>query len=268
MRPLFTFLALLLASAAACRTGRNYPDPQGPRYTDADSIPVATRANAERLRVVTFNIAFARKIDSAIALFSSDTALRDADIVLLQEMTAASTARIARALGMHFVYYPAIYHLRANQDFGNAVLSRWPVVDDAKLILPHPSRYAGTHRVATAATVRVGTSDIRVYSTHLGTPADIRSGARREQLRAIIADAERYQRVVIGGDMNESDVGVAARDAGYSWPTERGPSTTRFGRWDHVFVRGLATDSGATGTVMNQRDVSDHRPVWVVVRVR
>jgi endonuclease/exonuclease/phosphatase family metal-dependent hydrolase len=214
---------------------------------------------------VSFNIEFAREIDGAIGLLVSDSILRRADVLLLQEMDAAGTKRIADALGMFYVYYPAIFHRRARRDFGNAVLSRWPIVDDTKLVLPHPSRYARTHRTATAATVRVGRRRVRVYSTHLGTIADIGAGRRRDQLRAVIGDAANHPLVVIGGDLNDADVGQVARETGYAWPTQDGPATTRFGRWDHIFLKGLRSPStGAAGTVLEARHVSDHRPVWAV----
>jgi endonuclease/exonuclease/phosphatase family metal-dependent hydrolase len=257
-------LLVLLLSIAACRTGRNYPQTEGPRYAGApDTVPAASHQREDTLHVVSFNIAFARHVDSAMVVLSSDAALRGADIVLLQEMNEDGTRRIAASLGMWYVYYPAIYHTRAQRDFGNAVLSRWPIVDDAKLLLPHVSRYAGTQRTATAATIRVGETAIRVYSTHLGTLADIGAEPRRAQLRAILADAAPYSRVIIGGDMNNGAVGDVARQGGFAWPTEAGPSTTRLGRWDHIFLKGMRTpDSAAAGTVLDVRHASDHRPVW------
>lgn len=256
----------MLLLAAACRTGRDYPGATGPRYANATpDSSAAYRPEPDRLRIVSFNIAFARDIDGAISLFRSEPAMKDADVILLQEMNAGGTHRIARALEMGYVYYPALFHRRARQDFGNAVLSRWPIVDDAKLVLPHASRYAGTHRIATAATLRIGASRVRVYSTHLGTVGDIGSGRRRDQLRAILADAAAHPIVVIGGDLNETTVGRIAEEQGYVWPTRAGPRTTRFGRWDHIFLKGLSSpDSLKAGTVGGGRGVSDHRPVWAV----
>ena len=113
-----------------------------------------------------------RNIDGAIALLSRTPELRDADVVLLQEMDSSGTERIANALGMWHVYYPAIYHRRTRRDFGNAVLSRFPIVEDRKIILPHASRYARTHRIATAATIQAGSTEdpCLLYSPryHLG----------------------------------------------------------------------------------------------------
>jgi endonuclease/exonuclease/phosphatase family metal-dependent hydrolase len=268
-------VSLLRALLAACRTGRNYPDAAGPRYAGgpvrtAAATPGAERADAERadaeradvLRVVSFNVEFARRVDRAIGVLASDPALRGADVVLLQEMDADGTRRVADALGLWYTYYPAILHGRTRREFGNAVLSRRRIEADAKLVLPRHSRYAGTQRTATAATVRVGNVPVRVYSTHLGTPLDVGPAARREQLRAVLADAAAYPRVVVGGDMNSAAVGRVAREAGYAWPTERGPRTAGVGRLDHIFLRGLTAP--AAGTVLDVRGASDHRAVWTV----
>jgi endonuclease/exonuclease/phosphatase family metal-dependent hydrolase len=259
-------LIALVLVAAGCRTGYDYQSATGPRYSGV-SVGAAMDSCAHpcTLRIVSFNSHFARDIDGAIGLLASDSALRGADVILLQEMDAAGTQKLATALARSYVYYPAIFHRRSRRDFGNAVVSRWPIVDDAKLVLPHPSRYARTHRIATMATLRVGASRVRVYSTHLGTIADIGSGRRRDQLRFIFADAKDHQLVVIGGDLNDDSVGLIAEEAGYSWPTRHGPRTHRLGRWDHIFLKGVQSpDSAASGTIVDSRGVSDHRPVWAV----
>lgn len=256
--------ARLLATAGliACRGGTNYDSPLGPRY--AAPVPACRSEGAgDGLLVVTYNVAFSRKVDEAIRVLRETPALAGADVVLLQEMTADATARIATALGMGYVYYPAIHHRRAKQDFGNAVLSRWPIEGDAKLLLPHRSRYAGTQRAATAATIRVDSLAIRVYSTHLGTAADVSARRRREQLGTILRDGARYPAVIVGGDMNMGDLGSAARTYGYRWPTSESPRTTRFGRWDHVLLRGDALALPAeAGVVAAGRAASDHDVVW------
>ncbi|MEP7228090.1 MAG: endonuclease/exonuclease/phosphatase family protein [Gemmatimonadales bacterium] len=261
-----TALLLALVVLAGCRTGRNYATPDGPRFAGgpAEGSPGGA-ADTSRVRVVSFNVEFSQHVDSAIAVLTSDPALRGADVLLLQEMNEDATRRIAEALGLWYVYYPAIFHFRTNQLFGNAVLSRWPIVEDRKIVLPHLSRFVRTQRTATAATIRVGRALVRVYSTHLGTMGDLAPAAHRDQLRAILADAEHYPRVVIGGDMNDASVGQVARARGYAWPTEHGPATTWLGRLDHIFLKGLsAPDSPAPGTVLNVGGASDHLAVWAV----
>jgi endonuclease/exonuclease/phosphatase family metal-dependent hydrolase len=262
---------LLLLLVGACQTGRNYPSLEGPRY--AGGPPHHPAGNGVRtataLRIVSFNIEFGIQVDSAIAVLVSEPALQSADLVLLQEMDEQATRRVADTLGMWYVYYPAVFRFNTHRNLGNAVLSRWPIVEDRKIILPHLARIVRSQRVATAATIRVNQWLVRVYSVHLGTMAGLAPGDRRDQLRTVLEDAEPHAHVVIGGDMNDRGIGQLAYDAGYAWPTRRGPSTTPVGRLDHIFLKGLGTpDSGATGTVLNVRRASDHLPVWAIALLR
>ena len=122
-----TALLLAVVAVAGCRTGRNYITAEGPRYAGAPSQSSAgARPASDTLRLVSFNIEFSQQVDSAMAVLASDPALRGADVLLLQEMNAEATKRIAGALGLWYVYYPAFFHYRTDQDVGNAVLSRWP----------------------------------------------------------------------------------------------------------------------------------------------
>lgn len=263
------FGVLFLIVLAACRTGRNYPDETGPRYAGGPSEASATPLDTTRLKVVSFNVEFSLRVDGAVALLATDSVLKDAGVILLQEMNEKATRQVAQTLGLWYVYYPAIYHFRTDQLFGNAVLSRYPIVEDRKIVLPHVSRFVRTQRTATAVTIQVGSQRLRVYSTHLGTPTDIGAGARRDQLRTILRDAERYARVIVGGDMNDATVGRVVREMGYAWPTEHEHPTSQLGRLDHIFLKGLRSpDSAAAGAVLDVRGISDHLPVWAVALIR
>ncbi len=257
-------LFVVLGVVAGCSgIKRNYVDRVAPRYSETAVARTSAHAGVDTLRIVSFNIKFAQQIDSTIAVLTTDPAMRDADIVLLQEMDEPGTKRIAEALGMSYVYYPAVLRSNTHRDFGNAVLTHWAIVEDAKIILPHNALFNGSQRIATATTVRVGDTPIRVYSAHLATFVNIWPGSRGDQLRAILADADKHPRVIIGGDMNNHSVGHIARDRGYIWTTEHGPRTTPLGRWDHIFLKGLALpDSAASGTVTNVHHASDHKAVW------
>jgi endonuclease/exonuclease/phosphatase family metal-dependent hydrolase len=108
-----------------------------------------------------------------------------------------------------------------------------------------------------------------VYSTHLGTAADISARRRLQQLDTILRDAARFPVAVVGGDMNSADIGPTVRAHGFLWPTHGLPKTTRFGRWDHVLVRGGALAMPArAGTVEAGRSASDHDAVWVRIPIR
>lgn len=260
--------ALLLLAAAGCRTGRNYPDPAQPRYGGSAAV-VTPPSGGDTLRIVSFNIEYARETRRAIRIIRSSPELRNADVVLLQEMTAPATKMVADSLGMHYVYYPAIYNRIVRHDFGNAILSRWPIVEDAKLILPSRSRYARTQRIATAATIQVGSTSVRVYSTHFGTPADLGWDGRVAQLRSILGDAARFSQVIVGGDMNSADIGRVARESGYLWPTDTIRKSNAYGRLDHFFLRGVSlAGATATGTHDVPATISDHSPIWIRVALR
>jgi endonuclease/exonuclease/phosphatase family metal-dependent hydrolase len=251
----------VLCLATACKTGRNYPEPSVPRYASV-AVPAPT-SRGDTLHVVSYNVEFSLEVPRAIHVLKTTAALRGADVVLLQEMTASAARAIADSLGMSHVYYPAIYNKVYRRDVGNAVLSRWPIVADTKLILPSRSRYAKTQRIATAATIRFRDRDVRVYSTHLGTPADLGHTGRTLQLSAITDDAKPFAHVILGGDMNSRNIGVVAVQAGYLWSTRSIPPSSNFGRLDHIYVRGFGV-TGA-GTVRIPPNVSDHRPIWTTV---
>lgn len=249
---------------SGCGYGRNYLEPAGPRYAGAPT-GAQQLVLPDTLQFASFNIEFAMRIDSAIAVVLAEPRLRRADILLLQEMDEAGTRRIAEALDMGYVYYPATFHFRTRRNFGNAVLSRWPIVADRKILLPHRSRYSNTLRTATAATVLIGDRRVRAYSAHLGTYADVDNEARVEQLRAIMEDAAGYAYVVIAGDMNHPTVSRTATYAGYRWPTADIPATSFLGRLDHILLRGfMVPEKNGAGTITNVRGASDHLPVWAI----
>ena len=254
-------LAVALLAAAGCSNALNYADPSGPRYEGRFAGVDADPA----LRIVTFNIKFSREIDRAIELFQKNHDLQNPDIIALQEMNNAGVDRIARALGMSYVYYPAAFHPQGSGDFGNALLVKGTIESDHKLILPHTSRLRHMMREAVAADVMVDGIRLRAYSVHLETPFQISASDRRDQVRAIVQDAAEYRGpVVIAGDFNSRDiVGDGFGAAGFQWVTRDAGHTISFFSWDHVFVRGLALKAPPRkGIVFNNNGASDHLPVW------
>ncbi|MEQ8329462.1 MAG: endonuclease/exonuclease/phosphatase family protein [Longimicrobiales bacterium] len=261
-------LVALALTLAGCRTGRLYPEPAAPRFADLAVDAPPSDGWRDTIRIVSFNVEYGQEVDSALAVLQREPDLGGADLVLLQEMDEHGTRRIAEALGMAWVYYPAVYRYATERNFGNAVLSRWPIEADTKLILPHRAIFGRTQRTATVATVRIGRLPVRVYSVHLATPVNMALRDRRDQMRAVLADARTWPRVVIGGDFNDGRIPGMAAERGYAWPTEDGPRTVFFGRWDHIVVKGLDPLDDTSGTVLDTRTASDHRPVWAAVVVR
>ena len=263
-----TTIAWLALTCAACATGTSYTDASGPRY--AGGVAPAPPAR-DSIKLVTFNLEYADSVDAAIRLLTTHPDLRDAGLVFLQEMDSAAAARVADALDMTWVYYPSTRRNGTGRDFGNAVLSRWPFEEDAKLILPHVSYIGRTQRIAVAATVLVGSHRLRVYSFHLSTMLDLDGNDRADQLRTVVDDARGWEQVVIAGDTNDEYVGHVALARGFAWPTRNLPYTVSLfgipiGTWDHVFLGGL--EPGPAGVVDVPESVSDHKAVWAVVMLR
>jgi endonuclease/exonuclease/phosphatase family metal-dependent hydrolase len=200
-------------------------------------------------------------------MFRQDAELRAADVIVMQEMNERAVAQIADSLQMGYVYYPATKHPRFGLDFGNAILSRWPIEEDRKLVLPNLALLRKTQRIAVSGTIRLAGQPVRVFAVHLATLFDNGPWARREQIRAIVAEARGYDRVIIAGDMNGYDfAGSEFGRGGYTWATRDIAPTMMFWRVDHVFLRGLSlVEQGAVGVVHDNRGASDHRPVWAVV---
>lgn len=219
------------------------------------------------LRVVTFNIEYAIAIDSAIGLLRHDAALRGADVILLQEMDEPGTRAIAQSLGMQYVYYPATVHPVIQRDFGNAILSRWPIVEDEKIILPHHGWWRKTERAAVAATLQVGNQRIRVYDVHFAMVTEQTPGHRQDQAEAVIADSRQgWDKAIIGGDLNDPGLGQLFADSGFAWPTREEMPTRNDWRFDHILLKGLdLAEAGSTGVVNDVHGASDHKAVWAVV---
>jgi endonuclease/exonuclease/phosphatase family metal-dependent hydrolase len=260
VRPIILFLALTLA--VGCATAHNYLDPAGPRYQATLAPPVASHP-ADQMRVVTFNIKYGRQVDRATQALRTHAALQRPDVLLLQEMDADGVERMARALGLNYVYFPASRHPKTGRDFGNAVLSPWPIERGWKVPLPHHARLIHQARAAVAARVRVAGRPVRVYSVHFGSPLGISGVQRRAQAEAVLADAATsLDPVVLAGDLNSKVVGRVFQAARFDWPTRDVGRTIGLFSYDHVFTRGLPTRASMVG-VARDVDASDHRPVWV-----
>jgi endonuclease/exonuclease/phosphatase (EEP) superfamily protein YafD len=251
---------------AACTRTINMLDPASPRFAGEYALQGRHPVAMGPIRIVTFNIKLARRIDLAIPVLESDS-LRGADIVTLEEMDDRGTDSIARALHLNYAYYPGSIHPTEHKYFGPAVLSRWPIARSWKVLLPHESRTRHQRRTATAADVIVQGVPIRVYGVHLETPSGGSDQVREDQVRTILADAAGFTGpIVIAGDFNSYSIGVFLEHNGYRWLTRYLDPTILMFTWDHIFVRGLAPAGPQwAGVLRRTNGASDHHPVWAVV---
>ena len=165
------------------------------------------------------------------------------------------------------MYYPGSIHPTRHRYFGPAILTRWPILDSRKILLPYEAPIRHQRRTATAATIDVGGHCLRVYAVHLETQIKATQHDRESQVDAVLADAAKTQcPVVVAGDFNSKEIGNYFEQKGYVWPTRNVGHTISVFAWDHIFARGLGVpDSAGAGKVQNVHGASDHRPVWATL---
>ena len=232
----------------------------------AGGSPAGARAGLT-LRVVTFNLKWGRAIERAADLLQRPGPLRNADLVVLQEMDRPGTERLAETLGMRWVYVPSAVHPVPKQDFGVALLSPWPLEEPRKLLLPHLNSFRKLRRSAAVATLRSPLGPVRVYGVHFESPAGASNGVRRDQARAVLEDARGWAGpVVAAGDFNGRAGPREMAGAGFFWASEAVKNTAGPFDFDHVLARGLCpAGPGAAAAAEDETDASDHDPVWAVL---
>jgi endonuclease/exonuclease/phosphatase family metal-dependent hydrolase len=248
----------------ACSIEDNYLDPDGPCYDEDHAISEPVLGDA--IRVVSYNLEFGRKVGTAIDVLGSGE-LADADFILMQEMEREGVDAIALEHQLRYFYCPA--SVKKGRDWGNAILSRWPLLDFRKVLLPWADPYTNSRRIAVTARVELGGTDVLVYSTHTATPS-LGLGARLDQMETILDDAGDAATVIIGGDLNTADPDSGDQvldlfaDHDFTWASDDATGTgSAFGfdvTLDYVFARGL--EASASGTFDGDAG-SDHKPIWV-----
>jgi endonuclease/exonuclease/phosphatase family metal-dependent hydrolase len=263
-------MLVVLPPAIQAYTAINYPDRNYPYYSG--TYAAESPNSVETLTVVSYNIGFARNIDQAVLEIKDIKSQKELDIILLQEMDEVGTEQIARKLQMNYIYFPAAIEPTYDKNFGNAILSRWPITNPQKLILPHKSFSNRMNRIATRATVRIPGIDILVYSIHTESVFTLPQ-YRKDQHKVVIDNIDLEARlVIVGGDFNsytETAVEELEEDykqAGFRRASEgSGPTVVKYGiemSVDHIFTKGFIVEeaeelAGATA--------SDHLPIWVTL---
>ncbi len=164
------------------------------------------------VRVVTYNIHRAvgmdrRKRPERIAAVLSAI---NPDIVALQEVigpgatTAGHAQELGAALGMGWVMAPTREYRR--HQFGNVVMSRFPIQDHARLDL---SWKTCTPRNAQRVAVDLGVGTLHFYNAHLGT-ALLERRYQANRLAGWIDDRRVHGPKLVLGDFNEWGRGLVA----------------------------------------------------------
>jgi endonuclease/exonuclease/phosphatase family metal-dependent hydrolase len=267
----FSILIAILVIVALKTPAENYIDPAGPIYIGS----YATEQNSfkGRLKVISWNLNFARQIDEAIHALQNADELRDADIILLQEMDETGIEKIAQSLGYNYVYYPAAIHRRHNRLFGNAILSKWPLSDPKKIILSSSFGGLKHNRIAVRTQIDIDAIRMAAYSVHLDMIWML-PGQNNTQLDVLVSEVGKENgAAVVGGDFNSWSSGsIKMLDERFGaiglLRVSQGTGNTleTFGglklATDHIFASdGKAHEAGA----WHNYDISDHAAVWTII---
>ncbi len=164
------------------------------------------------LRIVTYNIHRSRGMDRRVRpeRIADVLAAIDADVIALQEVIGPGQAGpghaegIGAALGMGWVMAPT-RELRRHQ-FGNVVLSRFPIRDHAQYDLTWKnSEPRNSQRVE----IDLGPGRLQFYNVHLGT-ALLERRYQAARLATWVHDRRVVGPKIVLGDFNEWARGLAA----------------------------------------------------------
>jgi len=261
---------------SSCEKIENFTEINTPKFS-GDYAPTMT-GNPEEIRIVSFNIEFAIKIDEAIQELESSDNLKNADIIFLQEMDEVGTEAIAKTLEYNYVYYPASRN-PDGQLFGLSILSKWPIVENEKILLPHEA-VNERRRIAVSANVMIGNQALRVYNIHTAT-FTLPKTKRRDQFKTLVThlnqleETESLDHILIAGDFNtdkSNDIEYLVdlyESEGFLWASEDiGPTyqvLSGLSKYtlDHVFTRGFELITAGK----NQETIaSDHLPLWLELK--
>ncbi|MGI9089150.1 MAG: endonuclease/exonuclease/phosphatase family protein [Chthoniobacterales bacterium] len=233
------------------------------------------------MRVATYNVHGCvgldrRRSETRIAEVIADLSL---DLIGLQELdlgrkrsAGAEQARlIAEQLGWHHLFQPAMR--RADEQYGNAIISRYPLTLRAAIVLPgEGSWYCRETRVALWASAQTPAGPVHVGNTHFG----LGRAERFLQARALtdfVSAQPAAEPLLLLGDFNSRRRSRALdllrtklRDLRTLLPAA-GPCRTFPTRWptlavDHIFVNAaLRPVSISVARSSLARVASDHFPL-------
>ena len=168
------------------------------------------------MQLITWNVQWCRGVDLRVdpaRIVAEAKRLADFDVLCLQEIAdnfpdprlggndaSDQFARIAELLP-GYCAVPGVAVDQAGDEgtrrrFGNMILSRLPVRQVYRHLLPYPldKGVPGMPRIAIEAVVRAEFGDVRIITTHLEYYSALQRMAQAEALRAIYAEGHAYAR--------------------------------------------------------------------------
>ncbi|MGI9165772.1 MAG: endonuclease/exonuclease/phosphatase family protein [Pyrinomonadaceae bacterium] len=243
-----------------------------------------------QIKVISYNIRWRGGDDlrQLIELLKRGREIGGAAIIGLQEVDRnkertehKNTVKlIAETLGFYYAWTaPPATKAGQEEETGVAILSSYPLADIHRIILPHGGP-GGRRRVALGATVALGGARIRVYSVHSENRISV--ARKMDQTKAVLTNLAGYSKdmpAIILGDLNTWEPDAVDKTSklftseNFSTPFDDDQATFLRTiliipiklKLDWIWLRGLeATSHG----IDKQIDLSDHWPLWVVIKIR
>jgi len=186
------------------------------------------------------------------------------------------SGQLAQRLNYDYVYYPAALHSTHDKGFGNAVLSKWPIKEHQKVVLPHEHPIRKMYRIAVFALLTVGELEVLTSSVHTELYI-IGHEYKMDQVEEIVKNiSDNFDYVIVGGDFNSDTnysvlgterifrkAGFKRANKGLGYTARGDPISVLKWDFDHIYVRGFEVlDVGK----YEEAEASDHLPVWTVLK--
>ena len=168
------------------------------------------------MKLITWNVQWCRGVDQKVdpaRVVADAKRIADFDVLCVQEIAdnfpdpllgGSNGEDQFAVLAALLPGYTAVAGIAVDQigpdgsrrRFGNMILSRLPVLQAYRHMLPYPADHAvpGMPRVAVEAVVHAGVGDVRVITTHLEYYSARQRMAQADALRRIYAEGHAYAR--------------------------------------------------------------------------
>ena len=278
-------VSVLTARMSTAAT-RSVPSVAPPLLVSGLGASVVTTRREERpwpiLRVLQFNIRAA--ISGAggvdVSQIAAEIQAVQPDLVSLNEVDSHTLrtrvdepAYLAEATGLHVVYGPNLIY--DGGLFGNAILTRYPVVESHNLRLP--GTFGLEPRGLLTAIVIVDGRRVAFSSTHLTEGSDRRKSRLLQALTVARALHSKAAPTILAGDLNSDCTDdsawilrghlLDAQEEGGTGLGDTFPEANPSSRFDYIFYDDhFAVVPGSTR--VQTSDSSDHRSVFTKLTLR
>lgn len=222
-------------------------------------------SSALKLRFASYNILHGKCAGDAMVGIAKNIIDNEIDIVGIQEIdrgTLRSGGRdvlntLSEATGYRYYSFFKTISFDGG-DYGIGVLSRYPVIADAKLSLDSEG---GESRALGYAQIDVNGKAINFFVTHLSFDS---ATAREKQMAQIAKTLENYDDFVLSGDFNTSDFGIYDAISGCETLNKKESPAITFPEGslsiDNIVYSSDAWSFGGINVVTDS--YSDHYMIW------